>query len=118
MLIILRLRLLCSTKPQRRHIQFSKCAHWVSGCQGLSPHAEIIGMGDDTVGNPQGDQMFKFLFFEGILLLKFDKRLPVVRFEATLSQSTVPSPPLLKTRALLYSRAVRCPCTDRRVRAG
>ena len=32
--------------------------------------------------------------FEFILLLKLDKQFPVEQFEATVSQSTVPSPPL------------------------
>ena len=39
----------------------------------------------------------KFLnssFFELILVLKLDKQFPVEQFEATVSQSTVPSPPL------------------------
>ena len=34
----------------------------------------------------------RFGVFELILLLKLDKQLPVERFEATVSQSTVPSP--------------------------
>ena len=38
-------------------------------------------------------QSYQFELFELILLLKLDRRLPVERFEATASQSTVPSPP-------------------------
>ena len=38
--------------------------------------------------------MSQFELFELILLLKEDKRFPVEQFEATVSQSTVPSPPL------------------------
>ena len=44
-----------------------------------------IRKGDDTVGNPHRAQVPQFELFELILLLKF---------EATSSQSTVPSPPL------------------------
>ena len=52
------------------------------------------GRGDDTVGNPHRAQNYKFEFFELILLLKLDEQLPVKQFEAAVSQSTVPSPPL------------------------
>ena len=52
----------------------------------------VFGTGDDTVGNPHRAQISQFELFELILLLKLDKRLPVERFEATVSQSTVPSP--------------------------
>ena len=47
---------------------------------------------DDTVGNPHRAQIDQFELFELILLLKLDRQLPVERFEATVSQSTVPSP--------------------------
>ena len=40
-------------------------------------------------------QIYQFEFFELILRLKLDKQLPVERFEAAVSQSAVPSPPLL-----------------------
>ena len=40
-------------------------------------------------------------FYELVLLLKFDKQLPVERFEAAVSQSAVPSPPLIN--AMLIS---------------
>ena len=49
--------------------------------------------GDDTVRNPHRAQLSQFELFELILLFKFDKQLPVEQFEATVSQSTVPSPP-------------------------
>ena len=52
--------------------------------------------GHDTVGNPHRAQNYQFEFFEPILLLKSDKQLPVEQFEATVSQSTVPSPLLTK----------------------
>ena len=55
------------------------------------PH---IGGEDDAVGNPHRAQISQFEFFELILLLKLDKQFPVEQFEATVSQSTVPSPPL------------------------
>ena len=51
-----------------------------------------IGKGDDTVGNPHRARISRFELFEFILLLKLDKRFPVEQFEATVSQSTVPSP--------------------------
>ena len=50
--------------------------------------------GDDAVGNPHRAQIYQFEFFELILLLRLDKRFPVEQFEATVSQSTAPSPPL------------------------
>ena len=53
---------------------------------------EGVGRGDDTVGNTHRTQISQFDIFELILLLKLDKLLPVDQFEATASQSTVPSP--------------------------
>ena len=38
-------------------------------------------------------QIYQFELFELILLLKLDRRLPIEQFEATVSQSTVPSSP-------------------------
>ena len=55
----------------------------------------LVGMGDGTVGDSHGAQISQFEFFELILLLKLDKQLPVEQIEATVSQSTVPSPLLL-----------------------
>ena len=52
------------------------------------------GRGGDTVGNPHRPQISRFELFELILLLKLGKRFPVERFEAAVSQSAVPSPPL------------------------
>ena len=52
----------------------------------------------------------KFLdssFFELVLLPKLDKRLPAEQFEATVSQSTVPSPPLKKDAAAI-EKSHRC----------
>ena len=43
-------------------------------------------------------QIYKFKHFEIILLFKFGKRFPVEQFEATVSQPTVPSPPLMIAR--------------------
>ena len=45
-------------------------------------------------GNPHRAQISQFELFELILLLKLEKRFPVEQFEATVSQSKVPSPPL------------------------
>ena len=52
-----------------------------------------FGKGDGTVGNPHRAQICQFEFVELIFLLRLDKQLPVERFKATVSQSTVPSPP-------------------------
>ena len=46
------------------------------------------------VGNPHPAQNVEFELSELILLLKLDKQFTVEQVEATLSQSTVPSPPL------------------------
>ena len=54
----------------------------------------LLGRGDDTVGNPHRAQIVQFELFELILLLTLAKQFPVERFEATVSQSTVPSPPV------------------------
>ena len=55
---------------------------------------EELGRGDDnTVGNPHRAQMSQFELVELILLLRLDKQFPVEQFEATIPQSTVPSPP-------------------------
>ena len=48
----------------------------------------------DTVGNPRRAPIVQCELFELILLLKLDQQFPVEWFEATASQSTVPSPPL------------------------
>ena len=56
--------------------------------------AALTGRGDDMVGNPHRAQIYQFELFELILSLNLDKQLPVEQFEAKVSQSTVPSPPL------------------------
>ena len=50
--------------------------------------------------------------FELILLLKLDKQFPVEQFEATVSQSTVPSPPLISGHVHGFGQvfAVACSC--------
>ena len=63
----------------------------------LASKTPNLGRGDDTVGNPHRAQISQFELFELILLLKLDNRFPVEQFEATVSQSTVPSPPLIIT---------------------
>ena len=50
--------------------------------------------GDDTVGSPHRAQIRQFELCELILLLRLDKQLSIEQFEPTVSQSTVPSPPL------------------------
>ena len=49
-------------------------------------------IGDDTVGNPHRARISRFELFELVLRLKLDKHFPVEQFEATVSQSAVPSP--------------------------
>ena len=61
----------------------------------LCSQSAALGRGDDTVGSPRRAQIYRFELFELILLLKLDRQLPVERFEATASRSTVPSPPLM-----------------------
>ena len=56
----------------------------------------FFGMGDATIGIPHRAQFPQFELFELILVLKLDKQFPVEQFEATVSQSTVASPPPLK----------------------
>ena len=60
-----------------------------------------LGRGDDTVGNPHRAKIYQFELFELILLSKLDRRFPVERFAATVSQSTVPSPRLKKGFSVL-----------------
>ena len=59
----------------------------------------LIGRGDDSVWKPSWSSNFSFRaqisqfeLFELMLFLKLDEWLPVERFEATVSQSTVASP--------------------------
>ena len=51
-----------------------------------------FGRGDDAVvwKPSSSSQIYRLELFELILLSKLDKQLPVERFEATVSQSTVP----------------------------
>ena len=58
-----------------------------------------FGRGDDSVGNPHRAQISQFELFELILLLKLDRQFSIERFETTVSQSTVPSPPPRRGRA-------------------
>ena len=60
--------------------------------------ATRLGRGDDAVGNPHRPQIYKFELFELILLLNLDKQFPFEQFEATVSQSTAPSPLLLSSQ--------------------
>ena len=66
----------------------------------LGGRAACTGRGDDTVGSPHRAQICQFELFELIFLLKLDKHFPVEQFEATVSQSTVPSHPLSEVRRL------------------
>ena len=53
-----------------------------------------FGRGDDTVGNPHRAQISQFELSELSLWSKLGRQFPIEQFEATVSQSTVPSPPL------------------------
>ena len=70
-----------------RHITSNNNTNSTSSCN------TNVGRGDDAVGNPPRAQISRFKLFELILLLKLDNRFPVERFEAAVSQSTVPSHP-------------------------
>ena len=63
-----------------------------------------IGRGNDTFGNPHRAQISQFELFELVLLLKLDKQLPVEQLEQTVSQSTVPSPPVSVGKAVTPRR--------------
>ena len=56
--------------------------------------AGVFRRGDDAVGNPHRAQIVQFEFFELIVLMELDKQSYIEQFEATASQSTVPSPRL------------------------
>ena len=66
----------------------------------INNNSTTFGRGDDTVGNPHRAQIVQFELSELILLSTLDKQLPVEQFEATVSQSTVPSPPETSVRQL------------------
>ena len=53
----------------------------------------LFGRADDTVGNPHRAQSNQFELFELIIRLTSDKQLSIEQFEATVSRSTVSSPP-------------------------
>ena len=56
-------------------------------------------------------QISQFELCELILLLKLDKQFPVEQFQAAVSQSTVPSPPLRDSLSSDLSREVPQPHT-------
>ena len=62
----------------------------------------LFGRGDDTVENPHRAQISPFELFELIPVLKLDKEFPVEQFEAAVSQSTAPSPPLRLVQHYIY----------------
>ena len=66
----------------------------LAGAHSDRAHAVRFGRGVDTLRNPHRAQISQFELFELMLFLKLDKQLPVERFEARVSQSTVPSPHL------------------------
>ena len=55
-----------------------------------------------TVGNPHRAQISRFELRELTLSFRLDKRFPVERFEAAVSQSTVPSPPHIYIYIYMY----------------
>ena len=54
---------------------------------------EDLGGGADTVGNPHRAQFIQFELFELFSFLHLDNEFSIERFEPTVSQSTVSSPP-------------------------
>ena len=68
----------------------------------------VLGRGD-TVASPHRAPISQFELFELILLLKLDGQFHVEQFESTVSQSTVPSPPLMykSVAGLLYGFVLR-----------
>ena len=67
-----------------------------------------FGRGDDKVGNPHRAQLSQFELFELIILLDLEQQLSIEQFEATASQSTVPSPLLLLVFPICD--ILKCPC--------
>ena len=63
---------------------------------------------DNAVANPRRAQSYKFELFELVLLLRLGKRFPVEPFEASVSRSTAPSPPLTPVRELRRCALRRC----------
>ena len=63
--------------------------------------------GGDTVGSPRRARISQFELFELILLSKLDRRYPVEQLEATVSQSTVPSPLLIMVKETLKRGQVK-----------
>ena len=92
---------------------------WQSSPEPSHPHPSEVG--DDAVGNPRRAPISEFECFEFILLLEFDKTLYAERFEPTVSQSTVPSPPLhpalSSARAALATPSAGHPSGDRALRS-
>ena len=87
----------------------SYCVDWAS--LNSVPTKQIIGRGDDTVGNPHRAQISQFELFELILLSKLYKQFPVEQFEATVSRSTAPLPPLnTGARQMLLGKIGACSC--------
>ena len=81
------------TSPRGREVAAPQRAPLDRRCQ---PRAGL-GRGEDRVGNPFRARISRFELFELIPSCKLDRQLPVERFEAAVSQSTVPSPPLFRT---------------------
>ena len=72
----------------------------------------LLRKGGYMVGNHHRAQVSQFEFFELIFLWKSDRRFPVEQFEAAVSQSTVPSPPLnnpLEPENIFYEGGNRAP---------
>ena len=64
----------------------------ITGHAPLPPGGAVRG--DDTLGNHHRAQLCQFELFELVISLKVYTNTHIERFEATVSQSTVPSPPL------------------------
>ena len=62
--------------------------------------AQVFGRGDDTIGSPRRARISQFEFFELIFLLKLDKEFSIEKFEPTVSQLAVSSPPSYRCRTV------------------
>ena len=81
-------------------------------------HTHTGQKGDYTVGNPRRAQISQFELFELILLLKLYRQFPVEQFEATVSQSTIPSPLLTRHSVAWRTDGRTAGWTDGCVRPG
>ena len=73
------------------------------GSRPRKTRASVGREGDDTVGDPRRAQSYQLTLFELVISLNLDNQLYIERFEPTVSQSTVSSPPHLSQDRTLES---------------